>query len=84
MMFYIYTCEAKKTSICAFAHVFSITLQYLYVYRYLACCLLEQSEGSLSEVQLETGVKLEGRNFFTGLEDLKEHYQLNSIGPLLY
>lgn len=36
---------------------------------YLACCLLEESQGSLFQLPLETGVQLEGRGSLRGLQE---------------
>lgn len=41
---------------------------------YLARCLLEQSEESLSLLQLEVGVKHERRFFLWGLEEVKKSF----------
>lgn len=41
---------------------------------YLACCLLEQCEGSLSQLPLETGVRLEGWGSLVGLEEVRETF----------
>lgn len=41
---------------------------------YLACSLLEPSEGSFFQVQLKTGVKLEGWDFLGDLEEFIEGF----------
>lgn len=41
---------------------------------YLACCLLEQCEGSLSQLPMKTGVKLEGWGFLAGLDEVRETF----------
>lgn len=41
---------------------------------YLACRLLEQCEGSLSQLPLEAGVKLEGWGSLAGLEVVQETF----------
>lgn len=41
---------------------------------YLACSLLEPFEGSFFQVQLKTGVKLEGWDFLVDLEEFEEAF----------
>lgn len=51
----------------------SETLQRLWCV-YLACTLLELFKGSFFQVQLQTGVKLEGWDFLEDLEDFIEAF----------
>ncbi len=66
-MMYVCVCASSKMLM----HVCTRTCT---VCVYLACCLLEQGEGSLSQLPLETGVKLEGWGSLVGLEEVRETF----------
>lgn len=66
--------------ICAFKHmrmhvcICTCTYTVCVWCVYLACRLLEQSEGSLSQLPLKTGVKLEGWGSLAGLEEVRKTF----------
>lgn len=61
-------CASKKMLM----HVCNGTCTSAHLCVNLACCLLEQCEGSASQLPVKTGVELEGRGSLMGLGEVRE------------